>query len=303
MTLIITTVSPNVVTMVGDRRLTTQSGQVFNENVSKQGYLVTHDACALYAYTGIAIAGSFNLQHWIGDTLLSLTKLVEVSFYELMTSLARQATHTFNNHPNLRTIPLEKRHTTIIFAGYAVNGDPIFALVSNFEDGNEFPYITPWSDFKATFARADASKPESSMTMLTGNFLSLEFSRWEQLNKLVLQQKSSKTLIQRSRSLLLEASENPNSKNTIGKNQLAAYLNAPQNGAPSFPTTRFISDDGTNSIHALDIVDVRSGIQTFVRDVTIEIDSAASLYPKQRPNDKCSCNSGKKYKKCHGRTR
>lgn len=301
MTLIITTISPDAVTMVGDRRLTTNNGQIFNDNVGKQGYLLTHDVCALYAYTGIAIAGQFNLQHWIGDKLLEISENREVPFDELMESLAAAATETFNSHPDFRAVKKTQNHTTIVFAGYACNGDPIAAIVSNFEDDQPYPHVTPWDSFKSTPFRSSSRLPTASMTLLSGNVRGLKFNRWEKLNRMVLNGKPINALLQKSDELLMDAAKLPESENTIGTSRLMASLTAPKDNNPSVPVSKYVSEIYPKSLHALDMVDLRVGHRFFVRDMAISGASTDAQYPKQGPNEKCACGSGRKYKKCHGK--
>lgn len=300
MTLIITTVSPAAVTMVGDRRLTISGGRVYREDAVKQGCLLTPDACTLYGYTGIAEVGNFKLQRWIGEAILDLTKEEELPFDELMHHLAEQATGLFETHPTLKRIDKDQRHTTVIFSGFMVNADPVTAIVSNFEDEHGV-CRTVWERFKATLWRARTREASASATFLSGNIRGLKLERWSELNDLLLQEKTLAALIGKSEHLLHEAAISPQSANTIGKSRMVAHLKAPTSNIPPTPSSRFVNDINSSTIYTLDMINTCTDARTFIADFQLSADNNEPLlYAVRQRNAPCSCGSGVKYKFCHG---
>ena len=297
-TLIITTLSPRAVTMVGDRRLTLRKGEVYREDATKQGYLCTPDACALYGYTGIAECGDWRLHKWIGEEILDIVKNEELPLNELMGRLAERATKLFKTHTNIKKLDKSQLHTTIIFAGYMGNSDPFYAIVSNFEDAYGASPIAR-EEFVATFARTNSREDSASATFLTGNVKGLKFERWSDLNQLLLSGKPIKALLGKSQALLSEASNSTASGNTIGKSRMVAHMKAPISGVPSSPSSKFVGDKKASRIYALDMINTFPEFHTFISDVEL-CSAKLSVYPNQLRNAPCSCGSGKKYKFCHG---
>lgn len=286
--------------MVGDRRLT-RNGAVYKENSTKQGYLLTPDAAVLYGYTGLAEAGNFRLQRWIGDALLNITKDKEIPFEELMHCLADEATKLFKEHITLKRVDRSIIHTTMVFAGFMGNSDPVLALVSNFENETAHPDRIAWDSFKATVLRSDRHKAEGSATFLTGNVRGIKFKRWSELNDLLKQGKPTKALVGKSIDLLNEAAASPDSGNLIGKNKMVAYFAAPMNGTPPPPSSSFVSEHDSSVVYALDQINICPEARVFISDLQIRVQQDQAIIRAERsPNTPCSCGSNIKFKYCHG---
>ncbi len=268
MTLIITTVSPSVVTMVGDRRLTFNN-KVVKERASKQGHLLSSFATSLYGYTGVAEVGTFRLNRWIGDALLEATKQKELPFPELMDELARLATKEFKSHYALKRLDKSISRTTIVFAGFLANGTAVACLISNFENGSEKPAATAWTEFKATPYIAKSQTPDASAIFITGNTGAVEITGLTELNALLLKLAPIKALIGKSTKIILDASDSIPNDNTIGKNLMQAYLPRPSLFNPSPPTSRFVSAENSISLYTLDKVDTRLEARIAIADVGI----------------------------------
>ncbi|MCZ7463551.1 SEC-C domain-containing protein [Rhizobium rhizogenes] len=299
MTLIITTVGPNVVTMVGDRRLS-YDGKILEDDAGKMGHWVCEDASMLYAYTGVAKAGSFDLRKWIQNTLQSVAADGGFGFLAMVSRLCTAATDIFEKHPVLKKV--SDKRTTIIFAGYMGNGDPAAALVSNFENDGDFPLKNAMDHFEWCSWRATKQTADASATFMTGNISGLKFSRWSELNDLVLQGRPEAALRGKSVDLLLEAASSPLSGVTIGKRLLSASLTRPKGNIPPVPSSLYITDEASSVIYGLDEVTTMEAASVAIHGMTLSFDDGdIAVFPRRRVNEPCSCGSGKKYKRCHGR--
>jgi hypothetical protein len=298
-TLIITTVGPAAATMVGDRRLTA-NGRLVDDDAGKQGYWLCSDAAVLYAYSGIARAGSFDLQKWIPDTFYNVAEDGDFAFVPMISRLAAQTSEKFASHRLIKNAP--DRRTTITFAGFMGNGDPVAAIVSNYEGSEDYQRDKAGDTFTWTTWRGTDRTPDASATFLTGNLMGLKFSRWSELNDLLLEGRPPKALRGKSIDLLTEAAESSSSAGTVGKRMLASTLLAPSERQPPEPSSLYISDVATPTIHALDMVTTLPGSRSVIWGVTMGMtDGSIARFPTQPRNAMCKCGSGLKYKRCHGR--
>lgn len=301
MTLIVTTVSPKLVTMVGDRRLTNSLG-VVDDDAGKMGHWLCRDATMLYGYTGLARAAGFDMPTWIGETLGKVAEEADFAFLPMVSRLAGELTVLVATHPQLRHV-LQK-HTSVILAGYMGNGDPASVIISNFENGSGTPRAEASHQFEWVSWRGDhRSGQTSSASFLTGCYRPVRGGPLIELNELVLNGKPEKALIGKSIDLILTASKSPESGGTVGASMLAATLAPPNNHVPRIPSSRYISEHQRDKISLLDqSVTLPESPVMSVRGVEIVFkEGDISPISKQSRNSPCSCGSGRKYKKCHGR--
>lgn len=303
MTLIISTVSPLAATMVGDRRLTS-GGKIVDESAGKQGHWITADASVLYGYTGIARASKFSMPVWIADKLFELAPKAEYLFQGTIALLAEELTELLRSHPQIRLAP-DKR-TTIVFSGFMGNGDPTFAVVSNFEDLDHASIVKPVADEVVSWHARRGEREKgigASMCHAAGAFRAIGGKGLSDLNQLMMAGRSHLALRQKSADLIKIASASEISGGTIGRKLQSAYLPPPINGEPPTPTVGFISDVPTAEISLLDkVVTYSAELRSVTRDIKIaSADGSFVVLAKQPRNERCKCGSGKKFKHCHGR--
>lgn len=113
MTLIVTAVGKSVVIQVSDRRLTTPSGALYDDNANKAVCVACRDAVFTIAYTGLAQIGSKRIDEWLADELTEM-KASYLPFIELWMALKGRLDPTFNN---LR-IDRKRRGLVLVMAGY-----------------------------------------------------------------------------------------------------------------------------------------------------------------------------------------
>lgn len=303
MTLIITTVSPLQVTMVGDRRLTA-AGKVVDENAGKQGHWVSSDSSVLYGYTGLARARNFELSRFIADTLVDVAEEGNFAFLPMLSRLEVALTELFSTHHQLKAA-VDKR-TTIVFAGFMGNGDPVSAMVSNFEDfsSEEYPRAVADKEFIWSARRGNRNAGiTASMCHAAGAYRPIGGLGLQQLNDLLLQSKSHVALRMKSIELIRLAAASELSGGTIGREYLSTYLPAPIDGQPPMPTVAFVSDAPRNAMPLLDqITTTGPGQCGVIHDVSIgSTDGSPVVFPRQPRNSRCVCGSGRKFKHCHGK--
>jgi len=132
MTLIITSLSDNVVTQVSDRKLTYQDGSVGSDKAMKAVCIFCADAKFSIAYTGLARVGTTQTaprtDRWLVD-YLTISRAAEKRFPEIIDGLRSHAANTFSR---LRVLG-KRRGITFVFGGVGTPG--IFAgFLSNQED-------------------------------------------------------------------------------------------------------------------------------------------------------------------------
>ena len=113
MTLIVTAVGKSFVIQASDRRLTTPSGELRDDNANKALCVACRDAVFAMAYTGLAQIGSKRTDEWLADELTEM-KAGDLSFIELWMALKSRLDPTFNN---LR-VDRKHRSLVLVMAGY-----------------------------------------------------------------------------------------------------------------------------------------------------------------------------------------
>ncbi len=113
MTLIITAVGKNFVIQASDRRLTTSSGALYDDNANKALCVVCRDAVFAMAYTGLAHIGRKRTDEWLVDELSEMD-VGNLSFIELWMALKGKLEPVFNK------LQVDRRHRGLViaFAGY-----------------------------------------------------------------------------------------------------------------------------------------------------------------------------------------
>jgi len=93
-------------------------------------------------------------------------------------------------------------------------------------------------------------------------------------------------------------SDRPSAGGTIGKQINSICL---EKGAES-PISQYHTTELKSEIYLSDMIDLRIGTPKIqISDIKLEVPEAPISIPKTGRNHPCPCNSGLKYKKCHGR--
>ncbi len=143
MTLIITSLSQNVVTQVSDRKLTYPDGSVASDKTTKAVCVFCADARFSIAYTGLARVGKTQTaprtDRWLVDYLRE-SRAADKRFPEIVEGLRSHAANTFSS---LRVFG-KRRGITFVFAGVGKPGT-FAGFLSNQED-TEGRWLTDIND-------------------------------------------------------------------------------------------------------------------------------------------------------------
>jgi hypothetical protein len=302
MTLIVTASHPAFAVMVADRRITIALSDgttvLKDDDFGKLGYLLSADAAVLYGITGLAYteSRSFDTMSWIRDTLYGAPDL---RFGALIRHLATSATHAVSSDA-LRNV--KNRRLTIVFTGFYASGDPVSALVSNFEvnrppEGSLFD-----NEFCEIIWRGSDRTNNSSGVQFQGAHHAVSTETIFSLNNLLLTGKPLAAVRGKAERIILDAADRPEANGTIGKRLISSYVLPPDGTTFPQPFCEYITDVPSPSISGIDTLVLAEQIRFATRDLKISLDDDSPIaFPRQQRNALCACGSGRKFKKCHGR--
>lgn len=293
MTLILTAITPDFAVMVSDRRLST-SGGVITDDSGKAGVIHTDDGHALYAYTGLAQLGSFNANQWIQQALMEAT---DGTLNETLFGFAEVARKKFAN------LAYWGQGITLAVAGFSSIVGPIMGTVSNLEDitGSFLP--RPTKEFQTKIRISpDLATVELSGVMANGFNQTEYLAEINELNDLVLSRRPDYAVEQKACHLVRQLADDPRTGGTVGKNLMISTLHRPPPGRLPVPRATYMPFGEADRLHMLDVVDLRTtGPKLAFRSIEMVFDEGQRIGPKLGRNDRCHCESGLKFKHCHGR--
>lgn len=299
MTLIIGISTRDSAFIASDMRLS-WDGIVRDDDSVKIGFFELPDARFQYAYTGIAewtISGSsFNTVGWLSGRIhdcISTSPKLEDFFRELQ----KRADDDFSSNPVLNSLPSKDKRLSVLFLGhvYSGSGKPfsVRATLSNFEDGvTERGFSEAQDRFFLHISHEFTIQAKPSLFLGTTN--AVPQHRKLELDKMIVEAKPLAALEGKAQQIIEEASNNPVAKNSVGKNMMFATLPSDRARAPH---TYNRSANGGDKIHLGGMINAEFAI------ARIELQLAEKFPGKLSPNAPCSCGSGRKYKRCHGRPR
>lgn len=305
MTLIVTASHPAFAVMVSDRRLSSAlpdgTAKIIDDDAGKLGYLVSRDASTLYGFTGLAYVGEhdrrlFDTMGWIRDTLYNVP---ELNFDALVHHLATSATKAFASDLLRR---VKDKRLTIVFAGFYGAGDPVSAIVSNFEldwppEGKLFNEA-----FGDRIWRGTTRENTASAVFFQGAHLAVSTQTIRSFNQLLLDGKPLEAVRGKAEKIILEAADHPAALGTIGKRVISSYILPPVANMEPEPSSRYITDVPSASLPGIDTLILRANASYAIFNLRVGLEDNSDIaFPKQPRNALCSCGSGLKFKKCHGR--
>jgi hypothetical protein len=132
MTLILTSVNNNYVTLASDTRLTDKDGKPVDDNAVKCIKLDCSDGSFLIGYTGIARVNGIKTDHWLVD-ILTTFKAGNKQIQDVIKHLKQELDKYFSS----LKLDAKTKRTTVVVAGWAYTTDgtvPLVLSVSNCED-------------------------------------------------------------------------------------------------------------------------------------------------------------------------
>lgn len=303
MTLIVVLSNEDQVIQLSDRRLSNDKN-IVNEESNKVGFFEFENARFVYGYTGIAEYNKFKAKDWI---ISALTKSACQGYdsERIFKQIQEEATRYFKTSPDLRSLhPRDKRFSVMLtgylypYGGYELPlaVSVIFSNYQNFKTGLNADEAT--EEFQPIYfqeKRPNNGKftfVQSIGRLLTGH----------QVNALRLLLDSNtppEALIGKGIEIIREVSDL--TVKPIGKQITALTLPRDLRKGSS---ESYHSHIPYHSSFMADIVSVYPGRCMAIKDMELSPvtkDSSTLLIPKVGRNARCPCNSGKKYKRCHGK--
>ena len=304
MTFILTLGNLDQVIQVSDRRLTSKQGPV-DEEQNKTGSLVTADGRFAFAFTGLARVGAFNTRDWLIAALPECGAPTYES-YHVFEDLKRRATNDFRVLPELREAPAHARGLTIIFAGYLYRESPprlAYAVLSNAvgADGIVRPDIG--NDFVCDYRTGQPANRDLALVKPLGFLPAMKPEDGDALLNMLASHKPAHAILGKAIEVVRMLADRPEARSTIGKQLCSITLSVNLNVAAS---SDYHSNIPTATTYIPDIVFVTPSQRGAISNISIapvEQSTAPSVGPKLGRNRHCFCGSGKKYKRCHGRSR
>lgn len=289
---------------VSDRRLSI-NGKSADDEASKQTIVWFPDARFIAGLTGLARVPGFETQQWLLEALVNSGR-DDTRAYPVLHKLRREASACFASHPTLLSIPRSQRRVTVMFTGYGrseAGPDPAGFLLTNFQDFDRGEDdADAWEEFKLKELRYrhDGTDPITYIQRIGAWGFVREEQEVPSIRRLLEEDRPPEAVVGKLVDIIRTAAEK---STTIGKQLMSTILPADFTaGAYS----EYHSTEAKNITYLADTVEFDSapGSGRATKFLFIKKESQDGDYlvkPKQRPNDRCGCGSGEKYKRCHGR--
>lgn len=305
MTLILALGNSEQVIQIADRRLTADQ-RVIDDDAGKAGVLVLANARFAYGFAGLARAGNFRTRYWLLDALRDAGP-PDFSAAGVLNRFAARASRDFRSHPELSHLASPDKRLSVLFSGYLYNElQPrlVFAVVTNYQDfASNIDHSDAWPDFRVTTAEARSDFENPTLVQVIGMWSAVSQSDAEAVRPLLEAKKPASAILGKGISLMAEISGRPAARQTIGK--YLSSITIPVDRRQLVPTD-YHAGAPTTVAYLPDLVVQRSpqmrsvATDAYIRPLDPN-ESWPSAVPKVGRNHPCPCQSGQKYKHCHGR--
>ena len=290
MTLLIAGSNPRFGVIFSDCRVSS-NGKALDEDHSKIAQLQLANARLLYAYTGLAHNAdkTFQTDIWLAKTINKKLQ-IGMTAEQALTVLRNEASECFRS-PIIKAMPKSDQRLSVVFAGF--DGDkPFLAMISNFDCPDEQQY-----DFKDEFLSWGLTNRavDDAHVIATGNTNSLKKDDLGPLSRMIYEDKSLEAITAKARSIILKAADDPRSAGTIGSNMLHGVVPADKNQSSQ---SAYISKNGSEWYPVISVLTPQSPLA--IAAFKLHLVSPSPSRPHR--NTPCPCGSGRKFKRCHGRT-
>ncbi|MCA1399368.1 SEC-C domain-containing protein [Bradyrhizobium sp. BRP56] len=275
--------------MFADCRISGDDG-ILEDDHAKIAQLELANVRLLFAYTGLTytLDHQFRTDHFLASAINEYLQ-PDVTAEHALQVIGARLTQIFQSSPAILALRPAHRRLTVYFVGFE-GGQPLIGTLSNFEnlDGTgERLRDTFWR-------RMIRPTVDAPIAMASGNINSVQIGDVDALRLLMRDEKPLHAVVAKATEILDAAAHDPRSKNTIGANVLYGLIMADEKQASR---CEFVCNTGGQLTPVIPIIKPQQSIIAF----KMALHSVEPTPPKQRPNERCSCGSGKKYKKCHGR--
>jgi SEC-C motif len=279
MTLILSLVTSSTVTMLADRRITSE-GKTLDDYYNKLCVFCCHDARVVLAFTGIATFHGFDTSYWLMQELSALNAPEFGRIYNILEAVRGKIGAT------LTALGLSNELLTIVVGGFWYEdggaSHPLSCTVTNVSsDGSIVP------DFSIEFHDTSAG----SSVFLAGAVTAVSHETLDHLRDLTSRSLPRTSLIRKAVGIMQDAAGAGSSFSTIGEHSVSASVKAAVN-TPIVCT--YHAPSGTR---------LAFGPNAVLPGIWVEgpeIMSATLLAgPSLHKNQRCWCGSGRKFKHCH----
>lgn len=280
MTLVIAAVTPRVLVVGADRRLTA-NGVIVDEESTKLTVIITADSRMVLAYTGRARCGNFATEEWLLQHIWSQRDKGTLEIIETLRLEIGERLHEF-----------APARMTILIAGFTyAEGQTESCLwkISNFEHRED-------QSPKTTFQTISYPSGESRV-ILAGNPHGVSSSELRGLRQM-LKKAPARGIEKKIHSIIQRASRSPLSGGTVGEQCNTCILSS--NVDKDIEATYF-TGHRTHEMYAVNSVFTAPAGQLMLGgQLTVTEDMPFTAVPIRKRKQPCSCGSGLKYKLCHG---
>ncbi len=305
MTLVVHAINEEQAIQISDRRLTSVNGIVTDEG-NKAATFQCEDGRFAVGFAGLAYSGSFKTANWLLEALRKCAKPTFMA-YETIQGFAEAATNEFSRNGFLRNLSKRDRRVTFLFSGFLRrDGAPraSYAMVTNFQDysvGADSPIA--WDRFHATFYGEGPTSRESFWSVQRiGMWPEFDGDDLVTLQWFAQQKKPADAIAHKAFKLIRSIAERPASAGLIGKQLMSVVVPADFNSPILFEYDSATPKHTYYIPNSLVMTKACPGVIS--RDFQLApLDPTRTppmVGPRQRPNEPCRCQSGKKYKRCHG---
>jgi len=217
---------------------------------------------------------------------------------ELIEIFAETAGEYFETIPTIAALPASDRRLTVMLSGYESNGFIVNALISNFQDFDNFiDYAEALETFTVHAWKSETvASANPTLIQAIGAFRALTEKDEVELRQLLERRAPAEAIRQKASSIAQLISDRHRSAGTVGKRLNTARLDS---SSPMFPCSGYISDIVEEELSLIEQVDGRSyglGLQIGAMQITA---GSPLVFPKVHRNAPCPCGSGKKFRFFH----
>lgn len=298
MTFVLSLLNEDVAIQLSDRRLTSQ-GHLVTDEANKTVFLNALDCRLVMGFSGLARAGSIDVEDRI---LQALTDLAPPDFqWAPMRERFTGAMDTLFQEDPLRGATSEQRATSMHFVGFMRSDPPlpVSTFISNHNDPVNKLFANPTADkFRETTVFRKPDDRSNILIQALGAYSHIGTEDMAPLRRMMIERRPPEAIVNKGVELIRAWADRPGARGVIGKQITSVVLPSDFSQWASGRSHSNVVQDTSfflSEVTALPwaTLATRGGGLTAVH-------SAAGAWPKVGRNRPCPCSSGKKYKYCHG---
>jgi SEC-C motif len=305
MTMILALGNRDHISQLADRR-STSAGRIVSEEEGKAGALICADARMLFGLTGLARTAGFETRRWLLDAFYESSP-GDGAIWNTLQRFKDRASEDFGSIPSVRALSPVQRRLSILFTGYLFTRDPPLlgsAIVSNFMDPKVGKVDAVAADHFSLFYTTEKTAPRSenpTYVQRVGAHRAMNRADEEALRRLLADRRPARAVTGKATEIMLAMADRDAARGTIGK-QITWLTITPERDAPV--QAGYYSNVPTRVVYTPLLI-VLDGEQRVAFDMGTAVlsgggDNAPLAVPRVSRNAPCPCNSGRKYKRCHG---